>query len=333
MPRRVSVVIRAYNEGAHLGRLLAGLDRQTIKPDEIIVVDSGSADGTVAIATAAGCRIVNIDKREFSFGRSLNYGCRAATGDVLLIMSAHVYPIYDTYVENMLRGFDEGGATIVYGRQVGDHRTKFSESRIMLKWFPEQSIWDQGHPFSNNANAAVLKSAWEKYRYDEELTGLEDLEFAHRLIGDGGKVAYVAESPVVHVHEETWEIIRNRYRREAIAYRKIMPEDEMSALRATRLAIANMVSDYWFAARSNNLLANLFGIPRFRFAQFYGAWEGFRTRGNVSEQLLRRFYYPTELAKPAPGISLGHEIDYAMASSIKAERVSVSVQSKEKRKS
>ena len=51
--RRVSAVIRAYNEGQHIGRLLTGLEQQTRKPDEIIVVDSGSTDDTVAIAEAA----------------------------------------------------------------------------------------------------------------------------------------------------------------------------------------------------------------------------------------------------------------------------------------
>lgn len=76
-PRRISAVIRALNEGKHIGRLLKGLDEQTVKPDEIIVVDSGSTDDTVAIAEAAGCKIVHIAKHEFSFGRALNRGCAA----------------------------------------------------------------------------------------------------------------------------------------------------------------------------------------------------------------------------------------------------------------
>lgn len=73
-PRRVSAVIRALNEGQHIGRLLRGLEQQTVKPDEIILVDSGSTDDTVAIAKAAGCTVVRIAKNEFSFGRALNRG-------------------------------------------------------------------------------------------------------------------------------------------------------------------------------------------------------------------------------------------------------------------
>lgn len=77
-PRRVSVVIRALNEGKHIGRLLKGLEQQTVKLDEVILVDSGSTDNTVAIAEAAGCTVVHIAKNEFSFGRALNKGCAAA---------------------------------------------------------------------------------------------------------------------------------------------------------------------------------------------------------------------------------------------------------------
>ena len=43
---RCSIVIRAYNEAAHIGRLLDGIQSQTVKDVEIILVDSGSTDAT-----------------------------------------------------------------------------------------------------------------------------------------------------------------------------------------------------------------------------------------------------------------------------------------------
>lgn len=292
--RRVSAVIRAYNEGAHIGRLLKGLAQQTVPVDEIVVVDSGSEDDTVAIAESAGCTIVPIAKSDFSFGRALNRGCAAATGDVLLFASAHVYPVYDTYVEHILGAFDRAGVAIAYGRQVGDHRTKFSESRVMLKWFPTENIWDQGHPFSNNANAAILRSAWQESPYDESLTGLEDLDFAKKAMERGHKVAYVADAPVVHVHEESWSITRNRYRREAMAYARIEDGTKMSVPRAAGLALSNIAGDYVDAAKEGRFRANAVSIPLFRSAQFLGAWEGFRKPEDASARLLERFYYPAE---------------------------------------
>lgn len=292
--RRVSVVIRAHNEGKHIGRLLKGLAQQTVKPDEIILVDSGSTDATVRIAQLAGCRIVHIAKEDFSFGRALNLGCAAAIGEILLFASAHVYPVYNTHIEHIVNAFDRDGVAIAYGRQVGDERTKFSESRVMLKWFPHQNVWDQGHPFSNNANAAVLKSVWQESPYDESLTGLEDLDFAKKALIRGYKIAYVADAPVVHVHEESWSIIRNRYRREAMAYARIVEGSAMSLPNAIGLAVSNIASDYKEAIKVHRLRANLVSIPQFRFAQFIGAWEGFRAPDRVTASLRERFYYPVD---------------------------------------
>ncbi|GAB7066132.1 glycosyltransferase [Mycobacterium hodleri] len=316
-PRRVSAVIRALNEGRHIGRLLKGLQQQTVKFDEIILVDSGSTDNTVAIAEAAGCTVVHISKNEFSFGRALNRGCAAASGDILVFASAHVYPVYDTYVEHLLSAFDHDGVAIAFGRQVGDERTKFSESRVMLQWFPAENNWDQGHPFNNNANSAVLKSLWEELRYDETLTGLEDLDFARRAIDVGHKVAYVADAPVVHVHEETWSITRNRYRREAIAYARIVEGSKMSVPRAIALAVSNIAGDYLDAAKAGRLRTNVVGIPLFRSAQFIGAWEGFRQPSHVSARLLERFYYPADSQSydppPAPGRKILYSEDIPIA--------------------
>ncbi len=312
-PRRVSAVIRAYNEAKHIGRLLEGFEQQTVKPDEIVLVDSGSTDDTVAIARAAGCRIVNIDKSEFSFGRALNRGCAAATGDILLFNSAHVYPLYNTHVEHLVSAFDREGVAIAYGRQVGDERTKFSEARVMLKWFPNQNIWDQRHPFSNNANAAVLKSVWQESPYDEALTGLEDLDFAKKTLAKGFKIAYVADAPIVHVHEETWGIIRNRYRREAMAYARIVEGSKMSLPGAVGLSLSNIASDYAHAVKAHRMRGNVLGIPMFRFAQFIGAWQGFRTPNHISAQLLEHFYYPPDpgshVAPPEPGRKIEYSGD------------------------
>lgn len=218
---------------------------------------------------------------------------------------------HHTYVEHIVSAFDRDGVAIAYGRQVGDERTKFSESRVMLKWFPNQNIWDQGHPFSNNANAAVLRSVWKETPYDESLTGLEDLDFAKKALDRGHKIAYVADAPVVHVHEETWSTIRNRYRREAMAYARIVKGSNMSLPRAVGLALSNIASDYRDAIKADLLRSNALSIPQFRFAQFIGAWQGFREPDHVSARLLERFYYPAESQGDDLPPALGRKIVYS----------------------
>ena len=105
MPQAVALIIRCFNEEAHIGRLLTGTMRQTRRPEEIIVVDSGSTDATVAIASAFDVKIVSIAPERFSFGRALNVGLAAAQAEVAVFASAHVYPLYDTWIEHLVAPF------------------------------------------------------------------------------------------------------------------------------------------------------------------------------------------------------------------------------------
>lgn len=309
---KISMVIRAYNEAAHLPKLLHGLDHQTRQPDQVIVVDSGSTDDTVQIAKAWGVHdIVHIPKEEFTFGRSLNLGVEAATGDVVVIPSAHVFPVYDTWVEKLVAPFADDEVAVAYGRQVWDERTRYSERRIMQRWFPPTSIARQSDPFSNNANSAIRRTRWEEHRYDESLTGLEDLAFAKQMLADGWAVSYVAEAPVVHVHEETWSSIRNRYRREAIAHKRIFDEQNISLGESLSLFFRNVLSDYGHAALEGELFRRFVEIPWFRSAQFLGSYEGFQQEGPITRALKERFYYPDAPTRPRSTDSPpGSVIDY-----------------------
>jgi hypothetical protein len=86
----------------------------------------------------------------------------------------------------------------------------------------------------------------------------------------------------------------------------------MSIITALRLAIANIASDYWHAARDGVLTSNLTGIPAFRIAQFWGTYQGFRRKGAAPAALRERFYYPHGMRRPRrPATNAGgRPIDY-----------------------
>ncbi len=320
--KSISIVIRCLNEEEHIGRLLAGIGRQTLQPLEIIVVDSGSTDATLEIVSRFPIRIISIEPELFSFGRSLNLGCEAALGDIIVIASAHVYPVYETWLEELVTSFDDPEVALVYGRQQGDDGTRYSERQIMEKWFPARSTARQEHPFCNNANAAVRKEVWERFRYNEELTGLEDLDWAKRAKESGYHISYAAEAPVVHVHRESWRQIINRYRREAIAQRRIYGETRIGLAGTVALAGLNIVTDYYHAAHERVLLRNLAAIPAFRIAQFWGTYRGFAQHGPVPSLLKRRFYYPNGWQRSASAISppqRHRRIDYAASAAATTE--------------
>jgi rhamnosyltransferase len=287
-----SIIIRAYNEETHLGRLLEGIQHQTLKDVEIILVDSGSTDATVEIAESFGARVVSIRPEEFTFGRSLNMGVREAKREFIVIVSAHVYPVYPDWLESLLRPFEDEKVALVYGKQRGPASAKFSEQQVYHQWYPEVSTTRQSSPFCNNANTAIRKSLWEQNPYDETLTGLEDLAWAKWVMTQGQAVAYAAEAEIIHIHNETPRGVLNRYRREGMAFKRVFPESHFNIYDFVRLATTNIFSDFWHAVRERVLLRNLTSIFWFRAMQFWGTYEGYRLSGPLTAHLRQTFYYP-----------------------------------------
>ena len=295
-----SVVIRECNEEKHIGRLLSGILQQTIRPIDVILVDSGSTDATLAIASRYPVRIVSISPEEFTFGRALNRGCALANGEYLVIASAHVYPVYPDWLERLLAAFEEPQVALTFGKQRGDETTRFSEHQILAKWFPEVPTSRMDHPFCNNANAAVRRSLWERRPYNEDLPALEDIEWATWAMSQGYHVAYSAEAEVIHVHSETPRTVYNRYRREAMALRRIHPGEHFRLVDLVRLYLSNVVTDAWHALRQGVLGRTLGEIVWFRWMQFWGTYRGFALSGPLTGQLKQAFYYPRGFGSLAP---------------------------------
>jgi len=289
----ISLIIRTLNEARHLGDLLQGIAAQQTDGlnYEVVLVDSGSTDGTLEIAERHGCRILHITREEFSFGRSLNMGCAAASGDILAITSGHCVPADAFWLQRLCQPLLDGVAQYSYGRQFGGTYSHFSERRIFAKYFPDQSKIPQVGFYCNNANSALLRSAWERYRFDEELTGLEDMEFAQRLVKDGGKLAYVAEACVYHHHSETWPQVRRRFEREAIALRKIMPQVYVGVFDTLRYIVTSIWKD-WRCARQEYPRPRLTDIARYRWCQYWGAWKGNHQDRKLSHAEKEKYFFP-----------------------------------------
>ncbi len=287
-----SIVIRVFNEARHMERLLQGIRRQTLSNVEVVVVDSGSTDGTLAIVSRYPAKVVTIRPEEFSFGRSLNVGIAAASAELIVIASGHVYPVYPDWLEQLTRPLSDPQVALAYGKQRGAPTTKFSERQVFAQWFPDRSTARQTTPFCNNANAVIRRELWRRRPYSEELPGLEDLDWAAWAQAQGFDVAYSAEAEVVHVHEESLAAIYNRYRREGMALKTIRPHESFRLVDFLRLTASSVASDLWHARNAGVLGHEWPGILGFRLTQFWGTYLGFRHAGPLTSQLKRTFYYP-----------------------------------------
>ena len=302
-----SIIIRAYNEGSHIGRLLDGIKHQTISNVQVIVVDSGSTDDTVRIARKYGAEVVHIKPEEFSFGRSLNYGIRHAKAAVVVIASAHVYPVYPDWLEKLIEPFKEKQVALTYGKQRGNNRSHFSENQIFSHWYPHENCKDQRNPFCNNANAAIRRTCWKQQPYNENLPALEDLAWAKWAFDKGYRIDYVADAEIIHVHQETSRGIFNRYKREAMAFKQIYPHENFRMSEVFRLFFTNVRSDLKEASRIK-MRGKLMQILDFRWNQFWGTYQGYRQSGPLTWQLKRSFYYP-RMGESLPGENPVRDVD------------------------
>lgn len=289
-----SIIIRTYNEEKHLEKLLISIQQQEVSEieSEIVVVDSGSTDRTLEIAGDFNARITHIEKEKFTFGRSLNLGCDFAFGDYLIFISGHCIPVRSDWLSSLIQPLIEKKAVYCYGRQVGNDTTKFSEEQVFKKYFPEEGKTPQEGFFCNNANASLSKATWLKMKFDENLTGLEDMQLAKRLVDQGHAIAYVADAPVYHIHNERWGQIKMRYEREAIALQKIMPQVHISFYDFVRYFLSAVVHDSSLARKEGKFLSNIYEIIMFRLMQYRGVYKGNHEHRKLSAYDKEKYFYP-----------------------------------------
>ena len=310
----ISIVIRAFNEEQHINRLLYGITRQTHTDPEVILVDSGSTDGTLAIAAQYPVKIVNIQPEAFTFGRSLNMGIAASSGDLVVITSAHCYPLYPDWLEQLTKPFEDDAVALCYGKQRGGNANHYSERQFFRKYFPDTSVLQQAHPYSHNANAAIRRKLWEKQPYDESLTGLEDLAWSSWVMESGFEIAYVAEAEVIHEHDETYKQVYKRYQREAIALKQILPKSTFSLSHFFKLWLGSTLQDLNQARRERIFTQQMGSIIMFRLMQYWGTYRGYHFAGKVNAQLHQAFYYPphildNKISKPRPVDPIKYDLD------------------------
>ena len=273
MAVEASVVIRTLNEAKHVGDLLKGIQEQNYTDWEIILVDSGSTDGTVDIARQNGANIYHIPRDEFTFGRSLNLGCAKANGSYLVFASGHVQPTNNNWLRNLIEPFAEPSVAMVYGRQRGTDSNRLSEVRDLQMNYGATSSILVNQPNGNNGNAAVRKDLWLRNPFDESLPGLEDVDWARRIQKEGYRVYYAADAAVYHVHEETLRQVYRRFLREAIAFKRIFPNRRFTRSDLLKSLSYSIVRDLLYAFRHRKP-SKVFSIPSTRLAEFLGTYNG-----------------------------------------------------------
>ena len=286
MAAETSIIIRTLNESRHLEKLMKGIHDQNYQDWEIILVDSGSSDGTLEIAEKYGAKIHHIPQKEFTFGRSLNLGCRVAEGKYLVFASGHVWPVSNNWLKNLVKPFEEPSIAMVYGRQRATADNRLSEQQdLQMLYGPVSSILVDD-PQGNNGNAAVRKDLWQTQPFDEGLTGLEDVDWARKAQRKDGRIYYAADAVVYHVHQESLGQVYRRYFREASAYKEMFPGHTSSLLSGIKGFSYLVIRDYLYALRTRKF-GKMLQIPGSRLAQTAGVHKGLRHNRKLPEKMVK----------------------------------------------
>ncbi|HTL66029.1 MAG TPA: glycosyltransferase [Lacunisphaera sp.] len=201
-----SIVIRSFNEAWALRDTLAAVRAQAFTGWELIVIDSGSTDGSVDLIRAAAPRhFVQLRPSEYHPPRVMNLGMRLARANRVIFLNADATPIGAHWLAPLVGALSEPGVAAVFGRQVprrdcqavyaADYERCFGRRRNAVHW---------DHFFSM-VSSGVRKDIWTERGFNELMEYSEDDEYTRWARARGYRVLYVPESVVIHSHNYTPE--------------------------------------------------------------------------------------------------------------------------------
>jgi glycosyltransferase involved in cell wall biosynthesis/threonine dehydrogenase-like Zn-dependent dehydrogenase len=287
-----SIIIRSFNEAEYIGDVLAAVQEQKYTDFEIILVDSGSTDGTLEIAEEYVDKTEFVAPQNFTFGYSCNVGCEAASGDYCSFLSAHAIPSDNQWLGTLVEHLSEDEVAMAYSNQVGAETTKFSERRLFDELFPAERRRQQPPDYwANNASSAFKRSLWEEHQFNEFLTGHEDIEWAKHFMDQGYVVVYEPDSCIYHIHDETWEQVFNRFEREAIADVEIGIKSPSDRWHEYLNVPKDIIGDLIAAVKRDELSReSLTEIVKFRYNQHMGTASGLLSEPDLESNRYDYYY-------------------------------------------
>ncbi len=217
---KASVIVPTFNAGANFEKLLEGIsDQETNFDYEVLILDSGSTDGTTELARRFGVSVHQIPRGEFEHGATRNLGVSLSSGEYAAFIVQDAVPLDERWLAAMVENLERDEMVAgVYGRQIPRPEASPLTRALVNSWPTadleprEQYVEDpalyralppaerRSLATFDNVSSCVRRSVWGEIPFERTVFG-EDLRWGKRVVEAGYKIVYEPRSAVFHSHE------------------------------------------------------------------------------------------------------------------------------------
>jgi len=202
---KISIIILSKNAGAGFVDTLTAVYSQLDVPSfEVIILDSGSTDGTLDVCAKFPAKVIQIPPTEFHHGRTRNYGASLAEGDYIVFLVQDATPAGPDWLKNLVAPVESNDKIAgAYSRNMPRPDASMRQAMEIEQYFqPNQQLQTSpaDHTFSN-VSSVVRKRVFDQIPFPTVGFG-EDQLWAKQVLEAGYFIQYAASSVVVHSHHD-----------------------------------------------------------------------------------------------------------------------------------
>ena len=274
---RVSVIVRAHNDEALIGRTLAGIFSQLPPPFEVIVCDDNSTDRTREVAAKYPVRFGERLDGPYKPGRTLNALVREAKGDIVVFNNSDAIPLDEHWLAELVKPLLAGSPRVfAFANQLPRSDAQALVRKDSERAFGDGKVQATWKFFFSLASSATWRQNLLEVPFDEGIQYSEDVEWAwrnSRREKDPVKIVYCPESHVEHSHNYTLRELARRFRGEGAADRVIFG-DRPSLVRELVGAARETLRDWAYLLPRPRDWREIPSAPVRRLVQRIAHWKG-----------------------------------------------------------
>ncbi len=226
----VDIICPLYKAREYINQLHRNLKKQkNVNIASINYIVTNVNDNIEDILKELDCNYEIIEKEEFSHSLTREKTAKKCKADILVFITQDIIIESEYWLENLINGIENGECEAAYSRQLCSNNT--IEKYTREKNYPSESYIKTQDDiekiginafFFSDASSAIKREIFvELNGYDgKNFPTNEDMYFAHKLITNGYRIKYCAESEVIHSHKFTFKQLYKRYYDTGVFFRQ-----------------------------------------------------------------------------------------------------------------